>query len=49
MGGRFTAPVVPGDELTVQLWRAATGVVHYRTINQRGDAVIDAGRLEYTE
>ena len=47
MGGRFTAPVIPGDELTIQIWRAGAGLAHYRTINQHGAAVIDAGRFEY--
>lgn len=48
MSGRFTSPVVPGDALTVQMWLTEPGVARYRTVNQHGDVVIDAGRLEHT-
>ena len=45
MEGRFTKPVMPGDELTVKMW-VDGDVVLFRTENQAGDVVIDQGRLE---
>ena len=32
MTGRFSAPVRPGDELTVQIWRLGEGAAVYRTL-----------------
>ena len=42
MNGRFSRPVIPGDELTVSMW-ANGGKALFRTTNQRGDVVIDQG------
>ncbi|MGH9060139.1 MAG: MaoC/PaaZ C-terminal domain-containing protein [Acidimicrobiales bacterium] len=43
MEGRFSAPVYPGDLLTVSMWVDDEGAV-FRTETQRGQVVIDAGR-----
>ena len=44
MAGRFSRPTYPGDTLTVSMWNEAEGV-RFRTDNQRGETVIDAGRF----
>ena len=46
MEGRFSKPVIPGDELTVSIW-AGNGEAVFRTTNQAGDVVIDQGRCQY--
>ena len=46
MSGRFTAPVIPGDVLTVEAWRDDDGVA-FRTSAAAG-TVIDDGRLTLT-
>ncbi|MGH3621071.1 MAG: MaoC/PaaZ C-terminal domain-containing protein, partial [Sciscionella sp.] len=51
--GRFTKPVLPGDELVVTAWVDDTatgedGVVLFRTANGVGDVTIDRGRFEFT-
>ena len=47
MNGRFSKPVVPGDELTVSIW-ANGGEALFRTTNQRGEVVIDQGSCAYS-
>jgi acyl dehydratase len=44
MAGRFSRPTYPGDTLTISIWNDADGV-RFRTDNQRGETVIDAGRF----
>jgi acyl dehydratase len=44
MAGRFSRPTYPGDTLTISIWDDADGV-RFRTDNQRGETVIDAGRF----
>ncbi len=46
MRGRFSKPVIPGDELTVSMW-ADGGEALFRTTNQQGDVVIDQGRCTF--
>jgi len=46
MEGRFTRPVLPGDELTISIW-ADGGTAYFRTTSN-GAPVIDRGRLTYT-
>jgi acyl dehydratase len=41
---RFTAPVVPGDELTTEIWSTSDGA-HFRTRRTDGRVVLDGGRL----
>ncbi|WP_200902680.1 MaoC/PaaZ C-terminal domain-containing protein [Mycobacterium sp. EPa45] len=48
IGGRFSAPVIPGDELRVDLWDLGDGRAAFQTNNQRGQTVIDAGHFSYT-
>ncbi|GAF45529.1 MaoC/PaaZ C-terminal domain-containing protein [Rhodococcus wratislaviensis] len=59
MTGRFTEPVLPGQDLTVHIWETATGhgangftdspirTAHFRTTSN-GVTVLDRGRLTYT-
>ena len=42
MQGRFSKPVMPGDELTVSMWVDA-GTCLFQTKNQDGDVVFDQG------
>lgn len=42
MDGRFSSPVIPGDTLTVDMWRTESGAV-FRTSAQDGRVVIDSG------
>ena len=46
MEGRFTRPVLPGDELTVSIW-VDDGTAYFRTTSN-GATVIDRGRLTFT-
>jgi acyl dehydratase len=43
MAGRFSAPVTPGDELTVEVWRLDSGDVAFRTLRGDGTVVLDRG------
>jgi acyl dehydratase len=45
MEGRFTRPVIPGDELTVSVW-ADGGTAYFRTTSN-GVPVLDRGRLTF--
>ncbi len=42
MQGRFSKPVMPGDELTISMWVDA-GTCQFQTKNQDGDVVFDQG------
>lgn len=44
MYGRFSKPVMPGDELTVSMWEDGDRVL-FQTKNQNGDIVLDQGRF----
>ncbi len=44
MEGRFSSPVYPGEELTVEAWRTDEGGV-FRTLGGDGRVVLDAGGL----
>jgi len=44
MAARFSRPTYPGDTLTISIWSDDDGV-RFRTDNQRGETVIDAGRF----
>ncbi|MGH3212329.1 MAG: MaoC/PaaZ C-terminal domain-containing protein [Trebonia sp.] len=46
MEGRFTRPVIPGDELTISIW-ADGGTAYFRTTSD-GVPVLDRGRLTFT-
>jgi acyl dehydratase len=47
MDGRFSKPVLPGDELTVRMWVDGSECT-FQTANQDGDVVIDQGRMTFT-
>ena len=49
MSGRFSKPVLPGDTLTVSVWAldGGDGDAAFRTTNQQGETVIDAGRFTF--
>lgn len=49
MHGRFSAPVRPGDELAVHVWRVGAGDAAFRVETGSGALVIDQGRLGYLE
>ena len=42
MSGRFSRPVIPGDELTVSMWVDGDRAI-FRTQNQDGETVLDQG------
>jgi acyl dehydratase len=44
MSARFTRPVMPGDELTVQAWQEG-GAIRFRTLGAGGHPVLDFGTL----
>lgn len=46
MEARFSKPVFPGDRLTVHMWVDGNEAV-FRTESQRGDVVIDQGRVTF--
>ena len=47
MSARFSRPVEPGDGLEVQVWHVGNGVARFRTLNQRGEVVLDRGTCIY--
>ena len=47
MSGRFSAPVYPGDELSVAVWRSGPASAMFRTTGADGVTVIDAGKFEH--
>jgi acyl dehydratase len=47
MGGRFSAPVLPGDALVVSIWAAEYGSAAFQTAKEDGTVVIDRGRVRY--
>lgn len=47
MEGRFSKPVTPGDELSVQIW-IDNGSAYFRTLSNKTDTVIDRGRMTFT-
>jgi acyl dehydratase len=53
MSGRFTAPVLPGDELVVSIWLDGGGegqdggTAQFRTARKDGTVVIDRGRVRF--
>jgi acyl dehydratase len=46
MDGRFSKPVMPGDDLTVSMW-VDGGECIFQTKNQAGDVVLDQGRMTF--
>lgn len=48
MSGRFSRPVLPGEELTVSAWELGDGKAVFRTSTPAG-VVLDSGQLSYRE
>jgi acyl dehydratase len=47
MDARFSKPVMPGDVLTVRMWRDGNGTAIFQTVTQDGTVVIDNGKFTY--
>lgn len=47
MEGRFSSPVMPGEELTVHVWRTGPGEAVYRTLASGDRVVLDAGAVTF--
>jgi acyl dehydratase len=47
MGGRFSAPVLPGETLEVWIWDGEDGSAMFQTRKEDGTVVIDRGRVRY--
>jgi acyl dehydratase len=47
MGGRFSSPVWPGEELTVEVWQEGSDV-WFRTLRANGVVALDRGRATVT-
>jgi acyl dehydratase len=47
MEGRFSAPVLPGDALTVSIWNAGAGEAVFTTARQDGTLVNDPGLCRF--
>lgn len=43
MAGRFTSPVLPGEDLTIRMWRGDDGASVFQTLGGDGRVVIDNG------
>jgi acyl dehydratase len=48
MEGRFSAPVMPGDSLTISIWRTGEGEALYTTATQDGTVVLDQGKCLFS-
>ncbi len=46
--GRFSSPVLPGDALTISIWRIADGEAVFHTAKQDGTVVIDQGLVRFS-
>ena len=46
MDGRFSKPVMPGDELTVSIWVDGKQSL-FQTKNQDGEVVFDQGVMRF--
>jgi acyl dehydratase len=47
MSGRFSRPVVPGESLTVRVWRQDEETALFQTARADGAVVIDRGRVQF--
>ncbi|MDZ7675896.1 MAG: MaoC/PaaZ C-terminal domain-containing protein [Acidimicrobiales bacterium] len=48
MYGRFSSPVLPGEDLTINVWRTGDGEAVYQTVGSDGRVVIDKGTCRHT-
>ncbi len=50
IGGRFTAPVFPGDSILTEVWRTGVGTGAFRCwVKERESLVIDSGTVTFDE
>jgi hypothetical protein len=49
MSGRFSSPVLPGEPLTISIWRTGSGEAVFQTTKDDGTVVLDRGRASYKE
>ncbi len=49
MEARFARPTLPGDSLTVKIWRIAEGEALYTTEDQHGEIKISEGRCTFAD
>lgn len=49
MEGRFASPVIPGEDLTIQMWKTAAGECVFNTLGGDGRVVLAGGRHEFLE
>ena len=47
MYGRFSSPVLPGEDLTVRVWRTGDGEAVYQTEGGDGRVVLDKGTCSF--
>jgi acyl dehydratase len=48
IAARFSAPVLPGDDLHVEVWNAGPGEAHFRVVvHERDLVVVDNGVVDY--
>src|SRR5829696_4666303 len=45
---RFSSPVLPGDALTISIWRTSAGEAVFQTARQDGTVVIDQGLVRFS-
>jgi len=45
---RFSSPVLPGDALTISMWRTSAGEAVFQTAKQDGTVVIDQGLVRFS-
>ena len=48
MYGRFSSPVFPGEDLTIDVWRTDDGAALFQTRGGDGRVVLDAGTCSYS-
>jgi acyl dehydratase len=46
--GRFSSPVIPGDELTISMWQTGDGEAVFTTSRTDGTVVIDQGLIRFS-
>ncbi len=47
MDARFSSPVMPGEQLTVNVWKTGDGTAVFQTVGGDGRVVIDGGKVAF--